>query len=100
MSEFESRAIKKSLYFEHFGYVVLIDKKMDKHIEPSRNIYMLNPIGDVVWQIDSGFSSHGVVGYSDIYFDSNNRLMAYSSNGVEYEIDPQSGHIIGRELIR
>lgn len=100
MNKFEPASVKKRLPLAGIGDAVLIDCNIAICGEPARNVFLLNTDGDAVWQIETGFSSHGVVGYSDIYFGPNNELMAYSSNGVEYEIDPASGHILGKELIR
>lgn len=96
----DQSSIKKRLLLAGAGDVVLIDCDIAACLEPARNIYLLSTQGNIVWQIEAGFSSHGVVGYSDIYFDPNNKLMAYSSNGIEYEIDHASGHILSKELIR
>jgi hypothetical protein len=100
MTRFEHASVKRRLSLADLGEVVLIDCKIATNCDSARNVFLLNPEGDVLWQIETGGSFHGVIGYSDIYFDPNNKLMAYSRDGIEYEIDPTSGRVLGKELIR
>ena len=100
MKKFEIASIKKSIPMQGIGSVVLIDCKMAPHCENDSNVFLLGLAGEVIWQIEPSLSSHGVIGYSDVCVGSNNKLLAYSSNGIEYEIEPTSGRILSKELIR
>lgn len=100
MSRFEPDSVVSKLPLVGIGDAVLIDCNIAKNCDPARNVFLLNSNGDVLWQIEAGVSSHGVIGYSAIYLDPNNVFMAYSSNGFEYEIDAKTGRILGKDLIR
>lgn len=100
MTRFEHSSVKRRLSLAGVGDAVLIDCKVYTNFDPARNVFLLNQEGDILWQIETGGVFHGVIGYSDIYVDKNNKLMAYSRDGVEYEIDPMCGRILGKELIR
>lgn len=68
--------------------------------DPARNVYLTDPEGLVVWQIEPATGSHGSVGYSGLRVGQGGELLAYSSNGIEYEIDHSSGRILSKELVR
>jgi|GEM_PF-5496688 len=83
-----------------YGDVVLIDSKKCTEIDARKNIYLINSDSKIVWQVESCFESRGLSSYTGIYLGDDGRLMAYSSNGIEYVLDKVSGKIIGKELIR
>lgn len=93
-------AIKKRLPFDDASEIILVDSKTTKQSEPERNIFLMNKENEVVWQIEMGVESHGVVGYSNVYLGKNDELLAYSSNGVEYTIDSATGRILKKDLVR
>jgi hypothetical protein len=78
------------------GEVVLVNASS----APARNIFLLDSSGRVVWQIEAATLSHGIQGFSDVYFTPDNSLAAYSANGIEYSIHLQTGRISKKELIR
>lgn len=82
--------------------VILIDVLRNRRgaEEDNRNVYRLNPAGDVVWQIQSGAIRELFEPFTNIYYDDAGVMMAYCSNGVEYPVDLRSGALGRGELIR
>lgn len=78
----------------------MIDHKAAALQEPERNVFFLNAQDEIIWQIDPSVISHDAIGCSDVYLDPDGELMGYGSNGIEYMIDLESGHILDKELIR
>ena len=91
---------KKSIPLGNRGEVVLLDPSSATSFDPARNIVLINDRNQVVWQVEAAVSSHGAVGYSDVYVSENRELLAYGSNGIEYAIDQATGRIVSRDLIR
>ena len=65
----------------------------------SRNIFLVRPSGEVIWQIEEPVHSDGVQRYYSVYLNGA-QLFAYSANGVEYLVDSETGRIQSKELIR
>jgi hypothetical protein len=100
MISFEASSVTKRLTLDGRGDVVLVDSKAAKNWEPGRNVFLVDKDGQVLWQIESGVQSHGVVGFSNVYLGKSNELLTYGSNGIEYTVDGATGRILGQELVR
>jgi hypothetical protein len=106
MIALEGLPTKKRLPLGDKGEVVLIDSKKfvssqaAEKWDAARNLFLVNGIGQIVWQAEAAVTSHGAVGYSDVYLGASGEILAYSSNGIEYNIDDLTGRILDKELIR
>jgi|SRR6267378_7269943 len=92
--------IAKRLSLAGQGDVVLLEPASSKDIDPARNVFLLDKDDYVIWQIEAATLSHGIKGFSDVYVGPDNKLMAYSPNGIEYTIQSDTGRILGKELVR
>lgn len=93
-----SSQIKQSVPLPNRGQVVLA--QTIEGLDPTRNIFLIDATNQVIWQVEPVLPSHGVTEYSSIRLDSENRLLAYSANGIEYHLDPENGRVLNKELIR
>ena len=65
--------------------------------EATRNIYRVHKDGSIAWQIARRIAADAP--FTGVYFVGKT-LKAYSWDGGEYTIDPDTGSILGSELIR
>ena len=65
-----------------------------------RNIYCYNFNGQLKWQVENPDKIYPTNYYTSIYFSDDNKLQAYSKNGVEYTLNEEDGIILKKELIK
>lgn len=100
MNKFGNYSVIKRLLLDDLGDLILVDSKSAPPPELERNVFLLGGDGKVLWQIEPAVQSHGSIGFSNVYIGENNKLMAYSSNGIEYTIDRLTGRILDKDLVR
>jgi len=93
-------SVLKRLAISGLGELLLVDSLTTPVPEPERNVFLVGNDGEMLWQIEPAVQSHGVVGFSNVYFGKNNELLAYSSNGIEYTLDRETGKILDKDLVR
>ena len=71
------------------------------------NVFFVNNDGTIRWQIrplvssdDPGKKEIGYVGYTSIWFDEDQNLMAYSFLGVRCKVDIKNGFILDSEFVK
>jgi hypothetical protein len=100
MNLYEGSTVVKRLTLDGLGELVLVNSKASSSQELGRNVLLVGNDGKVLWQIEPPVQSHGVVGFSNVYFGKNNELLAYSNNGIEYTVDRATGRILNKDLVR
>jgi hypothetical protein len=81
MTQLKAASITKRITLTGHGEVVLVGGA--DRTDPTRNIFLLDDKGQVIWQVELATDSHGAVGFSNLYLGKSNKLLAYSSNGIE-----------------
>lgn len=100
MVQFPEQVIRQRVSLQGLGEVLLVEAAYGACSDSSRNIFLVDQGGRVLWQVQSAVRSHDVAGYSNLHLNEQGELLAYSANGIEYLIDQASGNILRKELIR
>jgi hypothetical protein len=103
MSRKLSRNVDKALPLPDGGAIVLIDMLGDKSAtweDDNRNVYRVDAEGNVIWQIGTTAAPDERVPYTNVYFDDQGGLRAYSWRGVDYPVNIVSGEIGKGELVK
>jgi hypothetical protein len=94
---FKAKGLIKSFLIVNSGVAVLV--KGDEVIG-DRNIYFYKFNGQLKWQVEHPDKLHESNYYTAIYLSEDNKLQAYSMNGVEYTLNEEDGRILKKELIK
>lgn len=98
----ELKSAFKQIPFDNNSVLVLLDRLGQESIygksECARNIYLLDSLGIVIWQISSNFDSSGDP-FTNFVVDNGN-INAYRWDGGVYQVDFKTGLAIPKTLFK
>lgn len=94
--------VQKTLPLSHGGAIVLIDMLSSDGSweEENRNVYRVDAEGNVIWRIGTTARPGERFPYTNVYFDDQGGLRAYSWKGVDYPVDIISGEVGKGDLVK
>ncbi|BBP70405.1 hypothetical protein PHLH6_24090 [Pseudomonas sp. Seg1] len=98
----EMDAVSKAIAVSELFSVVLLDRLGQEALygskECSSNIFLVDNVGNVVWQVSSDFDSDG--GAFTHIFVEGGQLKAYRWDGGSYNLDFQTGRAVPSQLLK
>ena len=94
----------KALTLPDGSKIVLLDMLAAAKITPiedvNRNVFKLDQKGQIIWQISTPVGIYERTPYTNVYLDSTGKLKAYCWDGMEYEIDIDTGEVQAVQFLK
>lgn len=91
--------IDQSIEYDNYLVVRLEANTVDEHDHQYRNVIAYDRDGGVRWKIPRRPATRPGP-YTNIHSKNGNDLWAHNSSGMLYEVDPETGDIIGQEFVK